>query len=99
MLRFDSWIELYRLTLSLTRLSVSARAGPHATARFVTAVTDAIARLGENGTKQEARMTLTILDPRTGQRVTIAVPDRAAVQQPTPALVIDHPRLSTGRAK
>ena len=44
-------------------------------------------------------MTLTILDPRTGQRVTISVPDRAAVQQPTAALVIDHPRLSTARAK
>jgi len=44
-------------------------------------------------------MTLTILDPRTGQSVTISVPARPAVQQPTPALVIDHPRLSTGRAK
>jgi hypothetical protein len=28
-------------------------------------------------------MTLTVLDPRTGQRVTISIPDRPAVQQPT----------------
>ena len=44
-------------------------------------------------------MTLTILDPRTGQRVTISVPDRPPVQQLVPAMVIDHPRLSLGRAK
>jgi hypothetical protein len=44
-------------------------------------------------------MTLTVLDPCTGQRVTISVPERPAVQQPAPAIVIDHPRLASGRAK
>jgi hypothetical protein len=44
-------------------------------------------------------MTLTVLDPRTGQRVILSLPDHPAVQQPTPALVIGHLRLATGRAK
>ena len=43
-------------------------------------------------------MTLTVLDPRTGHRVTISVPDRPPVRQPAPAAVIAHPRLSGRRS-
>jgi hypothetical protein len=39
-------------------------------------------------------MTLTVLDPRTGERVTLVLPDRPAVRQPTPAQIIHDPRLS-----
>jgi hypothetical protein len=37
-------------------------------------------------------MTLTILDPHTGCRITIAVPDKPSVQRPTPASVVRHPQ-------
>ena len=37
-------------------------------------------------------MTLTILDPRTGNKVTITVPDKPRVTQPTPAEVIAYPQ-------
>ncbi len=39
-------------------------------------------------------MTLIVLDPRTGQQVMIVVPIRAAVRQPEPAVVINHPRFT-----
>jgi hypothetical protein len=42
-------------------------------------------------------MTLTILDPRSGQTVTIRVEDVPAVRQPAPAKAASHPRSSTGR--
>ncbi len=35
-------------------------------------------------------MTLTILDPRTGQKVTISVPDVPAAEQAAPANVATH---------
>jgi len=42
----------------------------------VLAVTEAAAGLDETGSiDEEAEMTLTVLDPRTGLRVTISVPD------------------------
>jgi hypothetical protein len=47
-------------------------------------------------------MTLTILDPRTGQKVTLTVPDKPRTPQPAPAQVIRHPRWlasETRRAK
>ena len=36
-------------------------------------------------------MTLTVLDPRTGHRVTITVPDRPATQPASSAAVNDGP--------
>jgi hypothetical protein len=41
---------------------------------------------------QEGAVTLTILDPRSGQTVTIRVDDIPAVRQMAPAKVIPHPR-------
>jgi hypothetical protein len=38
-------------------------------------------------------MTLTILDPRSGQKVTLWFEDIPAVRQPTPATVATHPRF------
>jgi hypothetical protein len=43
--------------------------------------------------RQEAFMTLTLLDPRTGQRVTLTIRDKPPVQQPQPAQVVTHPRF------
>ncbi len=37
-------------------------------------------------------MTLVILDPRSGSQVTVTVPDRLRLQQPSPATVIKHPK-------
>ncbi|HEX8665802.1 MAG TPA: hypothetical protein VF744_17445 [Beijerinckiaceae bacterium] len=37
-------------------------------------------------------MTLTILDPRSGNQVTITVPDRPRLVQPAPATVVRHPK-------
>ena len=42
-------------------------------------------------------MTLTILDPRSGQTVTIRVDDIPAVRQMAPAKVIPHPRALAAR--
>jgi len=42
-------------------------------------------------------MTLTILDPRSGQTVTIRVEDIPAVRQIVPAKVIPHPRAAAAR--
>ena len=49
-------------------------------------------------------MTLTILDPRTGNKVTITVPDKPRVTQSTPAEIIPYPqapalREAAARAK
>jgi hypothetical protein len=38
-------------------------------------------------------MTLTILDPRTGNRVTFSFADLPAVKQAAPAQVVRHPRF------
>jgi hypothetical protein len=43
-------------------------------------------------------MTLTILDPRSGQTVTLRVDDVPAVRQPAPAKVAAPPRLVAGRS-
>jgi hypothetical protein len=43
-------------------------------------------------------MTLTILDPRTGSKVTFCVEEIPAVRQPKPAKVITHPRFAARRA-
>ena len=43
-------------------------------------------------------MTLTILDPRSGQTVTLRVEVVTAVRQPVPAKVAAHPRLLAGRS-
>ena len=40
-------------------------------------------------------MTLVILDPRSGSQVTVTVPDRPRLQQPSPAKVIKHPKSSS----
>jgi hypothetical protein len=42
-------------------------------------------------------MTLTILDPRSGQTVTIQFADIPAVRQIAPAKVIPHPRVLAPR--
>jgi hypothetical protein len=42
-------------------------------------------------------MTLTILDPRTGNRVTLSYPDLPVVPQAAPAQVISHPRFTDRR--
>jgi hypothetical protein len=42
-------------------------------------------------------MILTILDPRSGQKVAISIPDVPAVRQPTPAQVTTHPRFVARR--
>jgi hypothetical protein len=47
--------------------------------------------------KQEGTMTLTILDPRSGQTVTIQFADIPAVRQIAPAKVIPHPRAPAPR--
>jgi hypothetical protein len=53
--------------------------------------------VAENGRRQtgamkgDRAMTLTILDPRTGQKVTVTVPDKPRTQRPVPAEVIRHP--------
>jgi hypothetical protein len=43
-------------------------------------------------------MTLTILDPRSGQTVTLRVDDVPAVRQPAPAKVATHPRSVARRS-
>jgi hypothetical protein len=43
-------------------------------------------------------MTLTILDPRTGQKVTLWFEDIPAVRQPAPAQVTTHPRFVVRRS-
>jgi hypothetical protein len=48
--------------------------------------------------EQEVSMTLTILDPRSGQTVTLRVDDVPAVRQPAPAKVAAPPRLVAGRS-
>ncbi len=40
-------------------------------------------------------MTLTILDPRSGQTVILLIEDLPAVRQPVPAQVATHPRFMT----
>ena len=47
-------------------------------------------RLGQG---QESSMTLTILDPRFGEKVTIYVENVPAVRQPVAAKVVTHPRF------
>jgi len=42
-------------------------------------------------------MTLTILDPRTGSRVTLWVEDVPAVRQAVPATIVTHPRFAARR--
>ena len=37
-------------------------------------------------------MTLVILDPKSGNQVTVTVPDRPRLPQPAPATVIRHPK-------
>ncbi|WP_257792382.1 hypothetical protein [Microvirga ossetica] len=39
-------------------------------------------------------MTLTILDPRSGQKVTLWFEDIPAVRQPAPAIVTTDPRFA-----
>jgi hypothetical protein len=39
-------------------------------------------------------MTLIVLDPRSGNSVTVTVPDRPRLQQPVPATVIRHPKCA-----
>jgi hypothetical protein len=39
-------------------------------------------------------MTLTILDPRSGEKVTIYVENVPAVRQPVTAKVVTHPRFA-----
>ena len=39
-------------------------------------------------------MTLTILDPRSGQKVTLWFEDIPAVRQPVPAIVTTDPRFA-----
>ncbi len=43
-------------------------------------------------------MTLTILDPRSGQKVTLWFEDIPPVRQPTPAKVTTHPRFIARRS-
>jgi hypothetical protein len=43
-------------------------------------------------------MTLTILDPRTGQKVTLWFKDVPAVRQSVPAKVATHPRFAARRS-
>lgn len=40
-------------------------------------------------------MTLVILDPRSGNQVTITVPDRPRQQQAAPATVVKHPKSTS----
>lgn len=42
-------------------------------------------------------MTLIVLDSLTGQQVIVSIAIRAAVLQPEPAIVIEHPRSRQGR--
>ena len=42
-------------------------------------------------------MTLTILDPRSGHKVTISVEDAPAVRQAASARIITHPRSGEAR--
>jgi hypothetical protein len=44
-------------------------------------------------------MTLTILDPRSGQKVTLWVEGTAVVRQPAPATVITHPRVAAKKSR
>jgi hypothetical protein len=39
-------------------------------------------------------MTLTLLDPRTGQRVILTIRDKPSVRQPQPAEIIRPPRFA-----
>ncbi len=48
---------------------------------------------GRLGQGQESSMTLTILDPRSGETVTIYVENVPAVRQPIAAKVVTHPRF------
>jgi hypothetical protein len=43
-------------------------------------------------------MTLTILDPRSGNKVTLWVEDVPAVRQATPAKIVTHPRFVARRS-
>jgi hypothetical protein len=47
--------------------------------------------------RPEVLMTLTILDARTGKRVTIAFTDIPAVKYAAPAQVVSHPRFEARR--
>lgn len=42
-------------------------------------------------------MTLTVLDPRTGSRVTFWIEDVPAVRKDVPATIVTHPRFSAKR--
>jgi len=44
-------------------------------------------------------MTLTILDPRSGQKVTLSFEDTPVVRQPAPATVITHPRVVARKSR
>ena len=46
---------------------------------------------------QEGSMTLTILDPRSGQTVTIRFEDAPAVRQSVPAKIVAHSRAAASR--
>jgi hypothetical protein len=48
---------------------------------------------------QEVAMTLTVLDPRSGQKVTLWFEDVPAVRQPVPATVSTHPRFAARPSK
>jgi hypothetical protein len=52
-----------------------------------------------SGIKQEVSMTLTILDPRSGEKVTLWVEDTPVVRQPTPATVTTHPRFAAKKSR
>jgi hypothetical protein len=47
------------------------------------------------GLEEEVFMTLTVLDPRSGQTVILSIEDRPAVRQPVPAQISTHPRFMT----
>jgi hypothetical protein len=45
-------------------------------------------------TRKATAMTLIVLDPRSGNSITVTVPDRPRLQQPVPATVIRHPKCA-----
>ena len=45
-------------------------------------------------TREATAMTLIVLDPRSGNSVTVTVPDRPRLKQSVPATVIRHPKCA-----
>jgi hypothetical protein len=69
--------------------------------RSVLSDTEARSRPCEAGMREtpEALMTLTVLDPRTGERVTHWIAPTPVVQQPRAATILMHPRFAERRPR